>query len=86
MVQLSPQTEQHIILAVDRHRRLVEDADRYRTAQAARASQKERPLRWRRLRQHVGELLIMVGQRIKAGVAENVAEPAANRGSEQVWG
>jgi hypothetical protein len=72
MLFSSPEMPQHLVLALDRHRELIEEARRQRMAHNSRL---ERPLRWRRLRSNVGELLIHLGQRLKTDTA-----------TDTVWG
>ena len=73
MSSLLPGMPEHMVLAIEHHRALIEEAKRHREAHAARQSGMERPLRWRRLRRSVGELLIYMGQRLKAGTADTGA-------------
>lgn len=70
---------QYLVLALEHHKQLIKDAHRHRQVEAAmRQPVVERPMRWRRLRSYVGDLLIHFGQRLKAG--------AANRSTDAVWG
>ncbi len=66
MLHNSPELPQHLILALDHHRWLLEKAQCERKWMAAHASKGERPLRGHRLRVHLGEWLIKMGQRLKA--------------------
>lgn len=73
MSSLLPGMPEHMVLAIERHKVLIEEAQRHREAQKAKHSNHvERPLRWRRLRRTVGELLIYMGQRLKAGTTDAV--------------
>ena len=66
---------QHLVLALDHHRQLIEDAHRRRLTKMTRQRAVERPLRWR-LRLYVGDLLIRFGQRLRSGAAEGATDIA----------
>jgi hypothetical protein len=84
MSSLLPGMPEHMVLAIEHHKALIEEAKRHREAHTARQNGLERPLRWRRLRRSVGELLIYMGQRLKSGTADT---GATNTGaSNTVWG
>jgi hypothetical protein len=65
MLRSSPEMPQHLLLALDHHERLLEEARRWRLQMAAKTLMPQRPRRWRRLRFRLGELLIYMGQRLK---------------------
>jgi hypothetical protein len=69
MLHSSPEMPQHLLLALDHHERLLEEAHRQRLRMAAKTMMPERPRRWRRLRLRLGELLIYMGQRLKTDTA-----------------
>jgi hypothetical protein len=73
---------QHLILASEHHKQLIEEARRQREARLARQSMVERPMRGRGLRSHVGDLLINFGQRLKAGGTGE----ATRTSTESLWG
>lgn len=75
MLKSSAGMPTHLILAIEHHNQLVEDARRYREALAMRRLSQERPLRWRRLRIYAGDWLINMGQRLKS---EPTTRHAAN--------
>jgi hypothetical protein len=68
MLRNTPEMPQHLLIALDRHEQLLEEARRYRQAKAARQSVPPRH-RWRWLRLRLGEFLIVMGQRLKADTA-----------------
>lgn len=72
MLPDDPHLPQHLLLAQDRHQRLLEEAQRYRMSLAAREVPVERPARWRQLRVQVGDLLINAGQKLKANASDTV--------------
>ena len=68
--------EQHIVLALEHHKQLLEAAERQRMLDWGRDGNSGKPLlRWRN---YLGDLLICMGQRIKHGVADSASKP--------VWG
>jgi hypothetical protein len=69
-----PEMPQHLILALDRHQRLIEEASRQRQRCTIRRTTlpHAHPLRW-----HVGEWLIRFGQRLQTGNVES---------TKTVWG
>lgn len=62
----SPEMPQYLLLAMDHHQQLVEEAKRRRLLAAIQEEAAFRVRRWRRLRFRVGELLVYMGQRLKA--------------------
>jgi hypothetical protein len=62
----SPEMPQHLILAMDHHQLLVEEAKRRRLLAEIHGATAYPQQRWRRLRFRVGELLVYMGQRLKA--------------------
>ena len=68
MLRNTPEMPQHLLIALDRHEQLLEEAKRHRQAKAARQDAPPRH-RWRWLRWHLGEFLIVMGQRLKADTA-----------------
>jgi hypothetical protein len=78
MLTNSPEMPQHLILALEHHKALIEDARRHHQANVARMSPLERPMRWRRVRSYAGEWLICFGERLKSG--------ASDRATDTVWG
>lgn len=77
MLSNIPEMPQHLILALDHHRQLLEDARRQRAYALVRSAREERPLWWRRVRVSVGELLIRMGQRLTTNVPTSQAEAKA---------
>jgi hypothetical protein len=59
----------HLILALEHHKQLIEDARRHQERLIIGEMQ-GRPVRVRRLRHQVGELLIRTGQWLKADTAD----------------
>lgn len=72
MMPDDPHLPQHLLLAQDRHQRLLEEAQRHRMSSAAGESPVGRPVRWQRLRVQVGDLLINAGHRLKADASGTV--------------
>ena len=72
MLPDDPHLPQHLLLAKDRHQRLLDEAQRHRMCSAASETPVKRPARWRQLRIQVGNLLINAGQRIKADASGTV--------------
>jgi hypothetical protein len=66
IAMIHPEMPQHCILALDHHKRLLEEAERQRLCAAAERPVATRPHRLRGLRLRVGDLLISMGQRLKA--------------------
>ena len=77
MLHTSPEMPQHLILAIDHHQQLLDEARRYRQQVMAYALNGEHPMRWRRLRLRVGGFLIDLGERIRT---------EAKEASDPVWG
>ena len=76
-----PEMPQHLILALDHHQQLIEDARRQReTAAARRISEADRLPRWRRWRGRVGDLLVNTWQWLAAKGARKSRSP------KTVWG
>ena len=89
MSSLLPGMPEHMVLAIERHKALIEEAQRHREARIAQQNGLERPLRWRRLRRSVGELLIYMGQRLKGGTTDTGVTDTglSNTGATNtVWG
>jgi len=70
------ETNQYVQLALERHKRLIEDARKYRELCLLRQMTSERPLRWRRvlhgLRNRTGNLLVYCGQKLKTDTTHSV--------------
>lgn len=88
-----PEMPQHLILAIDRHQRLIEDARRRQLIDVARhqgkvalaISRREARLGWQqRLRVGIGEWLIRVGQRLATEASVSAARSAARK--KTAWG
>lgn len=75
-----PEMPQHLILAMDRHRHLIEEARRQREHALLRRLGQERLPRWRRWCRRVGELLINTGRRLAPDAAAESHRP------KTVWG
>ena len=72
MLQDDPHLPQHLLLAQDRHQRLLEEAQRHRMTSSVGTPPAQRPTYWRQLRLQVGDLLINAGQRLKADARSTV--------------
>lgn len=66
---IPPELPQHCVLAIERHKRLLEEAERNRMLKDTNRTTGEHPIRWRRVRFRIGDLLISMGQRLKADAA-----------------
>ena len=80
MLSKIPEMPQHFILAVDRHRQLLDEAQRQRTVALAQPMRVGRRDWWRHLRGRMGTWLIRMGQQIAADA------PAASPRAKRVWG
>lgn len=84
MLSKIPEMPQHLILAIDRHLQLIDDARRQRIIALAMPSQREH-LSWRRrLRVGIGEWLIRLGQRLATEASASAARSAARK--KRAWG